>query len=69
MPAINLRAHFDGTTIQLDEPFALPVNAPLIVTVLEPDTDQAQWHSMASAALERAYGPNEPEYTDADLQP
>jgi hypothetical protein len=69
MPIINLRAHFDGTTIQLDEPFALPVNAPLIVTVLESDGDQDQWQSMASAALERAYGRNEPEYTDADLLP
>lgn len=35
MPSIALRAHYDGNQILLDEEFALPVNAQLIVTVLQ----------------------------------
>ena len=36
MPAVSLNAHFDGQHIQLDEPFELPRNAQLLVTVLKP---------------------------------
>jgi hypothetical protein len=69
MTPVSLRAHFDGTTIQLDEPFELPVNAQLIVTVLPSDSDRSDWETLSAAGLNRAYGPNEPEYSDADLLP
>ena len=69
MTPVRLRAHFDGTSIQLDEPFELPVNAQLIVTVLSSDGDRADLAALSAAALNRAYGPNEPEYSDADLLP
>ena len=39
MPTIALQAHFDGERVVLDEPFKLPVNASLIVTVLPPGAD------------------------------
>jgi hypothetical protein len=69
MTPITLRAHFDGTTIRLDEPYELPTNAPLIVTVLPDDSERADWAAIATMALNRAYSDDEPEYTDADLIP
>ena len=70
MPAVTLRAHFDGEQIVLDEPFDLPPNSPLMVTVLpkEDSTEDAQWHGLAAAALARAYGEDEPDYSAADLK-
>lgn len=78
MPTLTLQAHFDGERIQLDEPFELPANAPLLVTVLpvapatvplNDDPDAAGWQALAMANLARAYGDDEPEYTEADLLP
>jgi hypothetical protein len=41
MPTIALRAHFDGERIILDEPYEIPTNSSLMVTVLpvSPDAD------------------------------
>jgi hypothetical protein len=39
MPTVSLKAHYDGTTIRLDEPFDLPPNTRLMVTVLPPISD------------------------------
>jgi len=71
MPSVSLRAHFDGTAIRLDEPYELPKDAKLIVTVLASplDAEREAWFQFSSQGLNRAYGENEPEYTDADLQP
>ena len=71
MDAITLKAHFDGQYIQLDEPFELPVNTPLIVTVLTPEleSERADWSRVAAAGLARAYGENEPEYGPSDIKP
>jgi hypothetical protein len=71
MDAITLKAHFDGQHILLDEPFDLPTNAPLIVTVLpaELEAERAAWNQAAAAGLARAYGDEEPEYSVADLKP
>jgi len=69
MPTVTLKAHYDGNRILLDEPFEIPANSPLIVTVLpvaEAPLDR-DWRSMATQALSRAYGDDEPEYSDADL--
>jgi hypothetical protein len=71
MEAITLKAHFDGERIQLDEPFDLPTNTPLMVTVLTPEleSERADWSRAAAAALARAYGDNEPEYGPSDIKP
>ena len=74
MPAVILKAHYDGEHIVLDEPFVLPPNAPLAVTVLDPatqehDMERAQWAALSAQNLARAYGDDEPEYTLADLRP
>lgn len=74
MPSVILKAHYDGEHIVLDEPFELPPNAALAVTVLAPsapehDSDRAEWAALAAQCLARAYGEDEPEYSLADLKP
>lgn len=70
MRAVRLKAHYDGERILLDEPFEIPPNSPLVVTVL-PATQEVlgeDWISAAENALSSAYGDDEPEYTDADVR-
>ena len=63
METIILRAHFDGEQIQLDDPFELPLNAKLLVTVIpEPDAEQYAWLRLSAQGLDTAYGENEPDY-------
>jgi hypothetical protein len=71
MPSLTLKAHFDGTHIMLDEPYDLQPGTPIAVTVFpnQADLETAQWLRIASAGLARAYGDDEPEYTDADIKP
>ena len=71
MPSVSLKAHYDGDRIQLDEPFDLPRNAPLLVTVLPVaggDGDRVAWLEASKEALARAFADNEPEYTMADIR-
>jgi hypothetical protein len=70
MPAVTLRAHFNGKQIVLDEPFDLPPDSPLMVTVMpkEDSAEAAQWHGLAAGALARAYGENEPDYSATDVK-
>jgi hypothetical protein len=70
MPSITLKAHFDGRSIQLDEPFEIPPNARLLVTVVEPtgDADRDPWLALSREGLARAYGEAEPEYGPEDLR-
>jgi hypothetical protein len=70
MPAVTLKAHFDGQQIVLDEPFDLPPDSPLMVTVMpkEDSSEDAQWQSIVAGALARAYGENEPDYSAADVK-
>jgi hypothetical protein len=56
MPTVALRAHYDGERIILDEPYELPANSSLMVTVLPvaPDGDsENNWlrAAMSSDAL------------------
>ncbi len=74
MPSVILKAHYDGEHIVLNEPFLLPTNAPLTVTVLSPTTpeldgERTEWAALSAQSLARAYGDDEPEYTLADLRP
>ena len=70
MPAVTLKAHFNGKQIILDEPFDLPPDSLLMVTVLSKEESQedAQWHDMAASALAMAYGDDEPDYSAADVK-
>ena len=68
MPSTALRAHYDGNQILLDEEFALPVNAQLIVTVLqEPLPERIAWSALAAHGLAMAFSEDEPEYSTADV--
>jgi hypothetical protein len=70
MPAVTLKAHYDGTRIILDEPFEIPPNSPLMVTVL-PATEAVvgeDWILAAKKALSAAYGTDEPDYSTKDLR-
>ena len=68
MKTVALSAHYDGKKIELDEPYPLPENAPLVVIVLPLDDERHDWMRLAAQQLARAYGDNEPEYTEADLR-
>jgi hypothetical protein len=70
MPRVTLKAHFDGERILLDEPFEIPPNSPLMVTVLSPTEALlgGDWIQGAQNALARAYGDDEPEYGPSDLR-
>lgn len=65
MSAISFfKAHFDGTSIQLDEPVSLPVHTPLLVTVSTADSEtnlEETWTKFGSHGLNQAYGDSEPE--------
>ena len=70
MPTVSLKAHYDGKTIRLDEPFDLPPNTRLMVTVLPPmtDTEREDWLNLSAANLARAYGDDEPEYSVTNVR-
>jgi hypothetical protein len=69
MPILSLKAHFDGKRICLDEPFKLPANAPLLVTILpvEGEAERHDWLQASAVGLARAYGDHEPEYSEAEI--
>ena len=71
MSALMVKAHFDGEQIQLNEPCVLEKGAQLIVTVVAPEliAEREAWFNFASQSFARCYGPDEPEYTDADILP
>jgi len=70
MQILSLSAHFDGQQILLDEPYQLPPDAKLLVTVLpSPEVDErGDWFAFAAQSFNAAYGDDEPEYTTADLK-
>jgi hypothetical protein len=74
MPAVTLQAHYDGRHIVLDEPCNLPINVPLMVTLLpasaDPDTEEAWLRAAASSdAFAFLADPAEDIYTAADGEP
>ena len=70
MPSITLQAHYDGQTIQLDEPYELPPNARLLVTVVAPtpDAEREGWGRLGGEGLARAYTDSEPDYGPEDVR-
>jgi len=67
MSVVTLKAHYDGKQVCLDEPYPLQLNSQLLVTVLPGDfaEDERQaWLAASQAGLARAYGDNEPDYSD-----
>lgn len=69
MPLMSIPAHFDGTQVLLDEKVALPLNARLLVTVLDgSNEDRDEFLQLAANSLATAYSDEEVEYTAADLK-
>lgn len=73
MPSAISKAHFDGKHIVLDEPFELPINARLAVTLLsstesDAEVERVDWSTFGIANLSRTYGDNEPEYSISDVK-
>jgi len=62
----TLKAQYDGKLILLDEPFPLPQDARLLVTVLEDDEESRYWSELGAEAFTRAGAGSEPEYIAAD---
>jgi hypothetical protein len=75
MSTTALKAHFDGERIVLDEPFHLPLNASLLVTVLPDqaglDSDEREWlrAGASSDAFKFLADPAEDVYTITDGKP
>lgn len=69
MPTTTFKAHYDGEHVVLDEPFDLPPDTRLLVTVLSTHEERADWTAFSASNLGRAYGSDEPEYTAADTKP
>jgi hypothetical protein len=71
MPSVTLKAHFDGRSILLDEPYQIPPNARLLVTLVEPgqDDEHALWGGLSLSGLAGAYSEGEPDYGPADVKP
>ncbi|WP_295385450.1 hypothetical protein [uncultured Thiodictyon sp.] len=70
MISVTLKAHFDGRSILLDEPYQIPFNARLLVTLVEPgqDDERALWAELSLSGLAEAYDDDEPDYGPADLK-
>lgn len=74
MPTVALQAHYDGLHIVLDEPYDLPANASLIVTILPSASDadsEDAWLRAAASSSAFAFlaDPAEDIYTAADGKP
>ncbi|PYI86383.1 MAG: hypothetical protein DME26_09115 [Verrucomicrobia bacterium] len=68
MNAVTLRAHLDGKQICLDEPFEIPPDAKLFVTVVpatDDTSDLRDWYEFGKRSLARAYDDDEPDYSNA----
>ena len=59
---LEIRGHFDGETIILDEPFDLKPNTQVIVKVLSDDAE-ADWLTLGKRNFGNAYADDEPEYS------
>jgi hypothetical protein len=66
MKLISLSAHFDGQSIQLDEPYKLEPNIKLIVTVLpEQLAEREAWLWLSKHQLNNAYSQDDDYPTNA----
>jgi hypothetical protein len=74
MSVITLKAHFDGKQVCLDEPADFAPNTPMLVTVAQPDAadesfeeERAAWFAFSKQGLARAYGDDEPDYSNVAI--
>ncbi|MBP0028942.1 hypothetical protein PN466_10045 [Roseofilum reptotaenium CS-1145] len=66
MNVVSLSAHFDGKSIQLDQPYKLEPNTKLIITVIpEQSEEQKSWLNLSSNHLNSAYSSDDDYPLDA----
>ena len=64
MENITLLAHYDGSHIQLDEPYELQPDTKLLVSVIRSDAaEDVAWTKFSQQGLAAAYSDAEPEYS------
>ncbi len=59
---LQIRGHFDGKQILIDEPFELKPNTKVIIKVL-PDDEESDWLALGKRSFARVYADDEPEYS------
>ncbi len=59
-----LKAIYDGQKVLFEQETNIPKDSKLIVILLSDDED-ADWYSFSARNLNRAYGEDEPDYSDA----
>ena len=70
MKTVVLRAHYDGEEICLDEPYEFQPNTKLLVVIAPEESveeERQTWLAASQVWLARAYGENEPDYSDSVL--
>jgi hypothetical protein len=69
MENITVHLHYDGKQVLLDDKIDLPVNAKLLVTVIQmPHIQQESWLDLSAQRLDAAYADDEPEYSVKQLK-
>ena len=61
-----LKATYDGEKVLFEEKVDLPKNSKLIVILLE--DEDADWYTLSSQNLNRAYGEQEPDYSLSEVK-
>lgn len=64
---LEIRGHFDGTQILLDEPCELKPNTKVIVKVITNEED-SDWTELGKKNFAKAYFDDEPEYSLEDIK-
>ncbi|MGI8543701.1 MAG: hypothetical protein ACR2MD_09530 [Aridibacter sp.] len=64
---LEIRGHFDGTQILLDEPCELKPNTKVIVRVITEEED-VDWTALGKKNFAKAYSDDEPEYLLEDIK-
>ena len=63
METITLHGHYDGSQIQIDDPFEMQPNTKVLITIVPTeDAERMAWHQFSVQGLAPAYGDDEPEY-------
>lgn len=63
METITLHGHYDGSQIQIDDPFDIQPNTKVLITIVSTDdAEKMAWHNFSTQGLAAAYSNDEPEY-------
>ncbi len=63
METITLHGHYDGSQIQIDDPFEMQPNTKVLITIVPTDdAERIAWHNFSTQGLATAYSNDEPEY-------